>query len=308
MAAPLFILAPPRSYTSVTCGMVGNHPQLMGLAETNLFAATYYRELTTKYRVRPRLQHGLLRCICELGLGGQTEENVETAKLWLEENLDARTADIFGDLAAWGSPRALVDKSPSYVFQRENLERTRLAFPDARYLHLTRHPRGTCESIYKMRTQIQQGSEQLRKRFQRLGKILEKRSNDTDLTPELMWLKPHMNVLGFLEAVPPEQKLRMQGEDLLEDPDSHLAIIAEWLGVRTDAEAIEAMKHPERSPFAAYGPPNAKFGNDPEFLENPALREYRRKALNLTDPLSWDPQLGFSREVIELAKLFGYSD
>jgi hypothetical protein len=35
---PLFILAPPRSFTSVICGMIGQHPQMYGLPEVNLFA------------------------------------------------------------------------------------------------------------------------------------------------------------------------------------------------------------------------------------------------------------------------------
>ena len=34
MTEPLFILAPPRSFTSVVCAMIGNHPQMLGLPET----------------------------------------------------------------------------------------------------------------------------------------------------------------------------------------------------------------------------------------------------------------------------------
>ena len=66
MHRPLFILAPPRSFTSVSCGMIGQHPQLLGLPETNLFARADYNQLALLFRVRPRLQHGLLRAIAEL--------------------------------------------------------------------------------------------------------------------------------------------------------------------------------------------------------------------------------------------------
>src|ERR1700676_2245035 len=38
VADPVFILAPPRSFTSVIGTMVGQHPQLYGLAETKLLA------------------------------------------------------------------------------------------------------------------------------------------------------------------------------------------------------------------------------------------------------------------------------
>ncbi len=36
MREPLFIVAPPRSYTSVVGGMLGQHPQAYGLPEVNL--------------------------------------------------------------------------------------------------------------------------------------------------------------------------------------------------------------------------------------------------------------------------------
>ena len=54
------------------------------------------------------------------------------------------------------------------------------------------------------------------------------------------------------------------------NPDLHLRKIAGWLGLRTDDAAINEMRHPERSPYACFGPPGARFGNDRFFLENPA--------------------------------------
>jgi hypothetical protein len=95
----------------------------------------------------------------------------------------------------------------------------------------------------------------------------------------------------------------------LADPDPYLTQIAEWLGLRTDKEAIEEMKHPERSPYAGFGPINAVAGNDPNFLSDPRLRPYRpKKAPSLEGPLSWRPdQKGFPPEVIQLATEFGYT-
>ncbi|MBE2242527.1 MAG: sulfotransferase, partial [Burkholderiaceae bacterium] len=37
MADPLFLLAPPRSYTSLVNAMLGQHPQAFGLPELCLF-------------------------------------------------------------------------------------------------------------------------------------------------------------------------------------------------------------------------------------------------------------------------------
>jgi hypothetical protein len=99
----------------------------------------------------------------------------------------------------------------------------------------------------------------------------------------------------------------MRGEDLLIDRDQGLKQIAEWLGLRTDAKAIDEMMHPERSPFACYGPPGANFGNDRSFLKEPALRPERAERHTLEGPLSWrkDGQ-GFLPDVKELAVQFGY--
>ena len=90
------------------------------------------------------------------------------------------------------------------------------------------------------------------------------------------------------------------------DPDAGLKDVATWLGIRTDAEAIEAMKHPERSPFASYGPSNARFGNDPGYLEQPELREFKRTDLSMEGTLTDSNGVVLSDDVKECAVCFGY--
>jgi hypothetical protein len=98
----------------------------------------------------------------------------------------------------------------------------------------------------------------------------------------------------------------MRGEDLLSDPEPALLKIAEWLGIRTDKEAIDAMMRPQESPFSSYGPENAPLGNDPHFLENPEFVPYVNQDLDLDSPMSWDEALVFDETVKELARYFGY--
>jgi len=85
--------------------------------------------------------------------------------------------------------------------------------------------------------------------------------------------------------------------------------ITKWLGLEAHGKAIEAMKHPEQSPYACFGPPNARFGSDPGFLESPALRgNFHGKELTLEGPLEWrQDNKEFSAEVRELAAEFGYT-
>jgi len=306
MNAPLFILAPPRSFTSVTCAMIGQHPEMLGLPETNLFARDTYAELSRLYQFRGRFGHGLYRAVAQLGLGEQSDDNIRIAKEWLARSPEVSTADLFRDLIAFAQPRRLVEKSPLHVYNSESMERIRTAFPDAYFLHITRHPRGTCESIYALRKSTSSGVEKLLGAQPGLSGQIRQILPDEELTPEKMWFDPHLLILEFLETVPAERQLRLRGEDFLANPDQYLSRIAEWLGISTGEDALEAMKHPEESPFAGFGPPNARFGNDPSFLKAPALRSYERKAQELQTPLSWNPELHFSDIVRELAEYLGY--
>jgi hypothetical protein len=101
--------------------------------------------------------------------------------------------------------------------------------------------------------------------------------------------------------------MRVRGEDLLADPDRVVRSIAEWLGVRTDPEALEEVKHPERSPYACPGPKGAIFGYNRNFLNNPSFHAAPVKASNLDDPLSWQRRgEGFPPWVKKMAREFGY--
>lgn len=287
--------------------MIGQHPQLCGLPEVNLFAGDTYKHLARFYLLRENFQHGLLRAIAELGLGDQTADNIEVARSWLREDPSVSTASLFQDLVEWAAPRMPVDKSPIYVFEPEAFSRIHAAYPNARFIHLVRHPRGTCESVYKIRDNIQERIDNLPLDEASRQGLLERAAIFSSVKDaDTIWLTPHKRILDFLAGIPDELQLRMRGEDLMSNPDEQLGRIAAWLGLRTDDEAIDAMKHPERSPFACTGPPNAKFGNDPNFLERPTLRTFVYKPLSLDDPLSVGEANYLSDETKEYARMFGY--
>lgn len=306
--SPIFILAPPRSFTSITCAMIGQHPQMYGLPEVNLFAAETYSDFQRLTRMfRPRLAHGLFRAVAELGLDNQQNEDIDAAQRWLDENRGRTSTDLFRQLMEWATPRRLVDKSPIYVTRAEFMERIDRGFPNALYIHLVRHPRGNLESIHKKGAEIPEREQRFAKALGGPLKGAGPRLFQTgNAHPENVWLKGHRRVCDFLERVPQERWMRIRGEDLLESPRENLEVIAGWLGISTEPEAIEAMLRPEDSPFAVQGPGNAPGGNDPGFLEDPRLRPYRRKPANLEDPVDWIPGMSFSAELKALARSFGY--
>jgi hypothetical protein len=299
LTPPLFILAPPRSFTSVTCAMVGSHPQMLGLAETKLFIRDTVGELQEFYDVRESMQHGLLRSLAEIAFQEQTVETIEAVRNWLAENRDMSTAELFRTMQEWVGGRGLIDKSPAHVYAPAALQRIQRDEPEARYLHLTRHPGDMVKSVFQLREKIRS---QRRQRF--AGVQVDPRGNAG--APDKMWLEPHLIILEFLESVPPRQQMRLRGEDLLSDPTTYLRQIAEWLEIDTADSDIEAMMHPENSPFAAPGPANARYGNDPNFMEHPHLRQFTAKA----SPLAWQNPAGETLELSDAvrayAMMFGY--
>ena len=107
---PLFILAPMRSFTSVTCAMLGCHPQMYGLPEINLFAGETMAEMQELYRQRAHRDQGFLRVLAQLAFSEQTEETVEAARQWLLDNAELSTAELFRTMQSWLPDRILIDK------------------------------------------------------------------------------------------------------------------------------------------------------------------------------------------------------
>jgi hypothetical protein len=281
--------------------MIGQHPQMYGLPELKLNGADTMREWWAQFG--PGLsgwiaRAGLLRAVAQLYFGDQTEETIVRAREWVQSRFDLGTAEVFRELTEKIDPRIAVEKSPPFVTKDENLDRLLKFFPNARFLHLLRHPRSTCLSLLK--------PEWVRF-LADMPEAYDYGTNPPTLDPQMLWYDIHTRIMAFTERLPAAQAMQLQGEKMLMDPDRHLRSIAAWLGVRGDAAALDEMKHPERSPFACFGPRNAPFGNDVQFLRNPELRAPDIEQQSLDGPLPWRPDgCGFLNEVKGLARDFGY--
>jgi hypothetical protein len=315
---PCFILAPPLGFASLAGAMVGRHPQTYGLPETHLFGCDTMAEWwASSEQATFAMRHGLLRAVAELEYGEQTEATVNLANGWLRRRLHLTTGALLEELAERVHPRILVEKSPSLVWSIESMKRAYAMFPKARFIHLLRHPRGHGETVMAaVREAATQGP--LPGWLLHLcsfpppppapGEDPEPEPPQGVLDPQWGWYALNRNVADFLDTVPADQVFRIREEYLLTDPDSALPALAAWLGLRDDPVAIHEMKHPERSPYARWGPPNATYGEDPAFLQNPLLRPERAEPLTLEGPLSWRPDgQGFAAAVRRLAQEFGYT-
>lgn len=301
MAAPLFLLAPPRSYTSLINAMIGQHPQTFGLPELNLFNVKKVKDLW--HRVSREIggdsnrRHGLLRAVAEIYAGEQTSATITMAQHWAAAREDQTTGEVFLELVAKIDPLIPVEKSPAYTVSMQRLTRIYETFPDARIIHLVRHPIPQGRSVMNLNEGI----------FAYFVNAFDFEDNRAIVDPQIAWHDININILNFLDMVPKDQQIRIMGEEFMEHPQKHLAIICRWLGIRDDDDAIEAMMHPERSPFACFGPISALFGNDPNFLRGPAFRQHTPKIPSLDGTLPWrDDGKGLRPEVIDLAQEFGY--
>lgn len=294
MKPPLFILTCMRSFSSVVSNMLGQHPETYGLPELNLFLADTLGEVMERLATnRPQGLNGLLRTIAELEYQAQTQDTVRRARAWLAQRRQWSTRRVFDFIEQRCGERMLVEKSPSTALDEARLARLHQHFPEAYYLHLARHPRTTCKSIYEI---------------QQKTAILAKRRTGTPTNPESLWLRANRNILHFTRQLQPSQTLCIQGELLLSQPEVYLPQIAEWLEIRTDADALAEMLHPERSPYARVGPPNAPFGHDPNFLHNPRFEPRPIRPARLEGPFDW-PASGanqFSRATLKTARILGY--
>ncbi len=304
--SPLFLLAPPRSFTSLVCAVVGQHPDHVGLPELNLFQAADMEEFwsgrnpdgTMKSPFWATMRHGLLRTLAQVYAGEQTIESVEMAERWIWARKHLSTGAVYHELCAALAPRRIVEKSPAYLRRPEYLERLLDTFPDARFLHLVRHPRGLAESVLKT-----PGGPAVALTLDSVD-----HSGDSPvIDPQILWHDSNLQIMRFLDRLDPGQWRRVRGEDLLGDLDRHLPELCAWLGVRADTEALAAMKRPEESPFSCLGPMNARLGNDVNFLKAPHLRDGPVPVPALDGPCSWRPDgAGLHPRVVAMARAFGY--
>lgn len=295
---PILILGTPRSYTSVVCAMLGENPGAFGAPELNLFAADTLEELWLQMVNLRQIQlHGLLRTLAHLYSGEQTIAAVDMARRWVIHRLHWSTSRVYKEICRKTSPLRMVDKSPVYVADQKNLERLHRAFPDAHYIHLVRHPRTQGRSIMA----IANGAIAV------VNNSVDYSTDPPTVDPQLLWHRTQRNIISFLEKIPAERRQFVRGEDLLQNPKPEFGRLCRRLGLPHDSAAIEAMLHPENSPFARFGPIGAHLGNDINFLTSPVFTPRKLPQAKLDGSLPWRTDgLGFRPEVVQLARELGY--
>jgi hypothetical protein len=257
------------------------------------------------------MDHGLLRSLAELSFGGQTDDAIVRARGWLKRRTHFTTGLLLDILAEQMEGRIPVEKSPSIVYDQAYMRRAFEMFPNARFLHVVSHPRTYCEIV--MQALQRAGDPRVLPESHWLKRLASYASPDEPvdkrrgvLDPQGGWYALNLGIQEFLATLPPTQKRTIRGEDLLGESHLSRAQVLSWLGLRTDAEALEAMRHPERSAYLQLGPSEAPFGSDVFLWDRPFEVEWLAPR-SLEGPLSWrEDGQGFAPAVIHMAEEFGY--
>lgn len=277
--------------------MLGRHPQLYGFPELNLFLTETIGELwslrKTLVSCRSSYETGLIRVIAELEFGGQTNETIQQASVWISQRSRWTTKQMFDELLYRIKPKIGIDKSPRTSLSMRAVKRALSGYPNARLIHLTRHPISTLYSLQQNHIRSESGCVHPAKALWLFDFYAR------------LWIHSQQLILSALKMLDSSQKIHIRAEDLLIQPDAELRSLAEWLEVSADVKSIDSMKHPERSPYSKPAPMGLDGEGDALFMRSPCLRPYATPRRVLI-PSEWslDPQL--VEKTDELSNLLGY--
>ena len=272
---PVFMLNSPRSFSSLIGSMISQHPELHGSSETSLFIGDTVKDILHNTPA-PGFIQGLVRILAQVAEGGQTNQNCIYAYKFLLNNQDLTPYDILEIINKFTHGKRFFDKSPIHVYDIKHLNRMP---KDAHFIHLVRHPKDYHDSL---------------ENYFNLKAFIPKTSPDYIYDN---WVANQTNIETFLKDIPDDRKMRIIGEDVLSNPYEHMSKIAKFLNVDISKSSINAMLHPENSPYAKLGCSWAEFGNDIYFLKDAKLRPYKPKNSSLD---------GLPKKVVEMALSYGY--
>lgn len=210
-----FILAPPRSGTTLLRVMLAGHPALFAAAELQLLGFETLRERRDAFSGRfSAWLEGTVRTVMEL-----TDRDAESAWAFMAdaEERGLTTQEFYGLVQEHLGGRLLIDKSPQYALDPGALAHADADFEDARFVHLVRHPHAMATSF-------------ARYHMDQILYVKERPFHGRTLG-ELVWTLSHRTIAAFLEQIPAQRHVTVRFEDLVRDPRSTMEEICDTLGV-----------------------------------------------------------------------------
>ena len=243
----IFILAPPRSGTTLLTAMLAGHPRLFAASELNLlgFDSLGQRRLAFQGASSVFLD-GAIRTVMEVN--GTTADDA-IARMAQAEADDLGVREFYGELQRAIAPRLLLDKSPAYGLDPAALQRAEEDFDRPLYVHLSRHPFGMVRSFAD----------------HHMDQVYFPHDGFTSRqSGELVWLMTHRNVLDFLQHVAPARQAHVRYEDLVTLPDRTMRALCAALDLTFDDEVLHPYLNKDRKIPPGVRPDSKPLG-DPKF-------------------------------------------
>jgi hypothetical protein len=317
MAAPVFVLSPARSYSTVSIALLAGHPGLFGFPETLLFLTATVGELIEFCAREPAMRQvaptapnaalfrdsrlsGLARAIAQLHESSQDEDAVTRALEWLFGHRAWSSADVLDHLRQLIAPKIAIEKTPEVCYSDQALARCISAYPDSRFLHLTRHP------VTWQRSMDEASNVWLRDAPPEIS--LRSACRNAGLLPAynmMNWHSCHLRIIRALEKLPADRWMRVRAEDLLSAPRTWLPHILNWLRLESSAPLIAGMLQTENWPFAIGRNGPRRRDGDWKFFADPALRAVALPDSSLVDP-DWHITPDAGERIATLASYLGY--
>lgn len=261
----VFILSSPRSGSTLLRVMLAGHPDLASPPELHLlpFDRMEQRE---KELTLSHLGEGLQRAFIDLkGIDATQSERLITELVQEDRSIP----EVYALLQELAGDRILIDKSPTYAFHRETLERAEAMFENAKYIHLVRHPYAVIESFCRLR----------------MDKLVGAGDGDPYQVAELIWTKSNQNILDFLSEISSDRHHLICYEELVKNPTQVMQKLCEFLGISFDSSLINPYEG-QRMTDGVYN--QSMSVGDPNFLKrekiDPTLAD-SWKNIRLPQPL-----------------------
>jgi len=302
MRDPIFLLAPPRSYSTVSIAMLAGHPDIYGFPEMLLFKVATEGELPTigellsgaEMQARASsfrfARPGVTRAVAQVHEGNQSPTALRNAWEWLNNHVDWSTVRLMDHLLALVYPKIGIENSPDTVTSDRALNACLRSYPNARYIHLTRHPVTSLQSMLKHYAALYPEEVPIETRVRQ---------------HLLLWYTSHLRIVKALRGLPRGRWIRVRAEDLLGNPQSRIPGVLDWIGLPQDEHIVNVMTQTERWDFAGLKQMSGYGGGDPIFMNDPMLRSVPPPPSERM-PEEWVISGAISRRISALANYLGY--
>jgi hypothetical protein len=288
-----FILCSPRSGSTLLTAALGCNPGAYALPELGVLAHPSVgdhllaQSVTASWTSYSRA--GLLRAVAELVVGSQSDGAIDSAQGWLEARSSWSSVALLEWIVARTPAPTVIEKSPEHA-RAAVLSTIGGAWPDARLVHLVRHPFACITSMVR-----------------HFGRITQSRTSRSLLytVAARRWVTTQRELVTALEDMDAASML-VRFEALLAAPHAELAALASWLELPDADNDVQAMLHTERWPYAWPGPRAATGGGDDGFLSHPRWESDQRIDVHDLSLLSGLVDNVVLREVRDMAQRLGY--